>query len=83
MFALFVSESTTLRELIFAGINFCEFHEFLKTSRNLFLAKIMKMCKLAKFAKFNSREKFSQVKIAFFLHFQIFLLPKITQIQTA
>ena len=38
------------------GINFREFYKLLKKSRNLILAKIMKMCKLAKFAKFNSRE---------------------------
>ena len=42
--------------LYLKGINFREFREFLKKSRNLILAKIMKMCKLVKFTKFNSRE---------------------------
>ena len=33
-----------------------ELREFLKKSRNLILAKIVNMCKLAKFAKFKSRK---------------------------
>ena len=70
-----VKNYDTLRELIFAGINFYEFRKFLKKSRNSILAKIMKMCKLAKFPR---KLSFSQVKIAFFLHFEIFLFPKIT-----
>ena len=36
--------AATLRELVFAGINFHEFHEFLKTSRKLIPAKIIGDC---------------------------------------
>ena len=42
--------------LYLKAINFREFRDLLKKSRNLILAKIMKMCKLVKFTKFNSRE---------------------------
>ena len=39
----YVNAINTLRALIFAGIKFREFREFLKKSRNLILAKIMKI----------------------------------------
>ena len=58
-------ELSTLRELIFAGINFREFHVFLPKSRNLILAKIMKISKFAKFAKI----KFFSSKNRGFLNF--------------
>ena len=59
------TELSTLRELIFAEINFREFHVFLPKSRNLILATIMKISKFAKFAKI----KFFSSKYRGFLNF--------------
>ena len=48
-----VGKDITLRELIFAGTNFCKFSDFFCSRTIAFCYRIIE---LAKFAKINSRE---------------------------
>ena len=53
------------------GINFHDFREFLPKSRNLILAKIMKISKFAKFAKIKFFSSKNRGFLNFFVHSRI------------